>query len=273
MRFLVAGGVSIHRACLLVSLADTTFRYVAHSSDDTALIKQVRELATRYPRYGYRRITALLRRTQVVNHKRVQRIWHQEGLEVRRLRRSRTYRSRPKRLMATYPGHIWAYDFVEDALVTGTSFKVLTIMDEFTREGIAVDVAFTTSAERVIGVLTALFIQHGAPTYIRSDNGAEFVAQSLQLWLAESGVQTLYIEPGKPWQNGKEERFNGTVRDECLNRYCFGSLAEASVRLQQFRQEYNTERPHSSLSYLTPQAFRNAWKEAQKKLSDPLFSS
>jgi putative transposase len=176
-------------------------------------------------------------------------------------------------LQASYPGHIWAYDFVEDALHTGASFKVLTIMDEFTREGIALDVSFTTSAERVIGVLTALFAQHDAPAYLRSDNGAEFVAQAVQLWLAQCGVQTLYIEPGKPWQNGKEERFNGTVRDECLNRYRFGSLAEASIRLQQFRHEYNTQRPHSSLSYLTPIAFRSAWMEAQKNQSDPLISS
>ena len=144
-------------------------------------------------------------------------------------------------------------------------------MDEFTREGLALDVAHTTSAERVIGVLTALFAQHGAPGYLRSDNGPEFVAQAVQLWLHDSGVQTLYIEPGKPWQNGKEERFNGTVRDECLNRFVFGSIAEASVRLNSYRHEYNSERPHSSLGYLTPQAFRAAWTEAQQKQADPLI--
>ena len=127
-------------------------------------------------------------------------------------------------------------------------------MDEFSREGLALDVATATSAERVIGVLTALFAQHGAPEYLRSDNGAEFVAQAVQLWLAECGVQTLYIEPGKPWQNGKEERFNGTVRDECLNRFVFGSLAEATVRLNAFRREYNTERPHSSCLLYTSDA-------------------
>lgn len=237
------------------------------------MLEQIQELATQYPRYGYRRITALVRQTHVVNHKRVRRLWRQQHLQVQRVRRPRGYRSRPKRLQATYPGHIWAYDFVEDTLYMGVSFKVLTVMDEFTREGMALDVASTTSAERVIGVLTTLFAQHGAPASIRSDNGPEFVAQALQLWLAQSGVETLYIEPGKPWQNGKEERFNGTVRDECLNRYRFSSLAEASVRLQQFRQEYNTERPHSSLSYLTPHAFRNAWTEAQKNLSSPLISS
>jgi putative transposase len=123
----------------------------------------------------------------------------------------------------------------------------------------------------VIGVLAALFAQHRAPAYLRSDNGAEFVAHSVQLWLADCGVETLYIEPGKPWQNGKEERFNGTVRDECLNRYLFGSLAEAGVRLSAFRNEYNSERPHSRLGYLTPLAFRAAWMQAQQMLEDTLI--
>jgi putative transposase len=174
-------------------------------------------------------------------------------------------------MQATYPGHIWAYDFVEDSLSSGVIFKVLTVMDEFTREGLALDVTSTTSADRVIGVLTTLVAQHGAPAQLRSDNGAEFVAQTVQLWLAQSGVATLYIEPGKPWQNGKEERFNGTVRDECLNQFVFGSLAEACVRLERFRQEYNTERPHSALGYLTPQAFRGAWTEAHKNQQDSLI--
>lgn len=265
---LVAGGLSIYRACLLASLAYATFRYQVQRADDTELVNHVRALAPRYPRYGYRRITALVRQAQVVNQKRVRRVWQQHRLQVQRIRRSRPQRSRSIALAATHPGHIWAYDFVEDACAPGTPFKVLTVMDEFTREGLALDVATTTSAERVIGVLTALFAQHGAPTYLRSDNGAEFVAQAVQLWLADCGVQTLYIEPGKPWQNGKEERFNGTVRDECLNRYVFGSLAEACVRLNCFRNEYNTERPHSRLAYLTPQAFRAAWTEAQQKQAD-----
>lgn len=122
-------------------------------------------------------------------------------------------------------------------------------------------------------MLTALFAGHGAPSHLRSDNGAEFVAHAIQLWLAECGVQTLYIEPGKPWQNGKEERFNRTVRDECLNQFVFGSLAEATVRLNCFRNEYNTERPHSRLGYLTPQAFRTAWTEARRKQANSLIAT
>jgi putative transposase len=149
---------------LLVSLAPATFRYRAHPDDDTELSTRIRGLATRYPRYGYRRITALLRQTERVNHKRVRRVWRQQELQVKRLRRLRPRRSRPTQLAATHPGQIWAYDFVEDALANGTPFKVLTVMDEFTQLGLALDVALTTSAERVIGVLTALFAQHGAPS-------------------------------------------------------------------------------------------------------------
>lgn len=208
------------------------------------MLTQIRELATRHPRYGYRRISVLLRRTTLVNEKRVRRLWRLHQLQVQRVkRRRRAQSSRPTRLVAAYPGHIWACDFVEDALADGTILRILTVMDEFTREGLALDVALSTSAERVIGVLAVLIAQHGAPEHLRSDNGAEFVALAIQGWRAQAGVQTLYIDPGKPWQNGKEERFNGTVRDECLNMHQFYSLAEACVRLDAFRQYYNHERP------------------------------
>jgi putative transposase len=268
VRFLVGGGVSVQRACVLVQLHRSTFRYQAHPRDDTALVGQLQQLTTRYPRYGYRRTAALVRRSERVNEKRIRRLWRLHGFQVRRPARRRTRRERLKRVSATAPNHIWAYDFVEDALMDGTPLRILTVMDEFTREGLALDVALTTSAERVIGVLTALIAQHGAPKHLRSDNGAEFVATAVQVWLAQSGVKTLYIEPGKPWQNGKEERFNGTLRDECLNLHLFASLAEACVRLNAFRHEYNTERPHSRLSYLTPLEFKRAWLQAQAKHED-----
>jgi putative transposase len=267
--FFVVGGVSVPRACTLVHIPRSTFRYVAQPRDDAVLVHQIQQLAARHPRYGYRRISALLRRTRRVNEKRVRRLWRKQGLQVQRVRRRRPRPLRPARFEAAYPGHIWAYDFVEDALADGTPLRILTVMDEFTREGLALDVALSTSAERVIGVLTMLVAQHGAPAYLRSDNGAEFVATAVQLWLAECGVQTLYIEPGKPWQNGKEERFNGTVRDECLNMHQFHSVAEACARLSAFRQHYNHERPHSRLSYLTPLEFKTAWFEAQAKQQDP----
>jgi putative transposase len=271
--FLVAGGLSVPRACALVRLARSTFRYIAQPNDDAVLLEQLRELATRHPRYGYRRISVLLRRTVQVNEKRVRRLWRQQRLQVKRVRRRRLRPALPARLAAAYPGHIWAYDFVEDALADGTPLRILTVMDEFTREGLALDVALSTSAERVIGVLTALIAQYGAPANLRSDNGAEFVATAVQTWLTQCGVQTLYIDPGKPWQNGKEERFNGTVRDECLNMHQFFSVAEACVRLSTFRHHYNTERPHSRLGYLTPLAFKTAWYEAQEKQPDPHIES
>lgn len=269
VQFLVAGGLSVQRACTVVQMHRSSFRYVAHPTDDMPLLGRIHGLAAQHTRYGYRRISVLLNRTEKVNQKRVRRLWKLHQLQVRRVVRKRVRRVRPARLQAAYPGHIWAYDFVEDALADGTPLRILTVMDEFTREGLALDVALTTSAERVIGVLTALFAQHGAPAHLRSDNGGEFVAIAVQAWLAQCGVQTLYIDPGKPWQNGKEERFNGTVRDECLNLHVFTSLAEACVRLGAFRHHYNTERPHSQLGYLTPLAFKAAWREAQAKVQDP----
>lgn len=268
VHFLVHGGLSVQRACTLVQIHRSTFRYVAHPTDDEELLTQIHALTTRHPRYGYRRISALVNRTVRVNQKRIRRLRHLHQLQVRRVVRRRVRRVRPARLQAAYPGHIWPYDFVEDALADGTPLRILTVMDEFTREGLAVDVALTTSADRVIGVLTGLIAQHGTPLYLRSDNGAEFVATAVQTWLAQSGMQTLYIDPGKPWQNGKEERFNGTVRDECLNMHVFGSLAEACVRLALFRHQYNAERPHSQLGYLTPLAFKAAWVETQAQLEE-----
>ena len=273
VHFLISGGLSVQRACALLQLHRSTFRYAAHPRDDTQTVTQMQSLAAQNPRYGYRRMHTLLNQTEHINHKRVRRLWRKHRLQVPRVVRKRLRRERPARLQAAYPSHIWAYDFVEDALADGRKLYILTVMDEFTREGLALEAALATSAERVIGVLAALVAQHGAPGYLRSDNGAEFVARAVQVWLAESGVQTLYIEPGKPWQNGKEERFNGTVRDECLNLYVFSSLAEAHVRLSAFRQQYNSQRPHSRLRYLTPLAFKKAWLEAQANLQDPLIST
>lgn len=269
VRFLVAGSLSVERACQLVAIHRSTFRYVAHPPDDEPLLATIKELAQRHPRYGYRRISALIRREERVNQKRVRRLWRQHRLQVPRISRRRSLRKPPsERLIAAYPGHIWAYDFVEDALVDGTPLRILTVMDEFTREGLALDVDVCASAERVLGILAALVAQHGAPRHLRSDNGPEFVATAVKLWLAQRGVQTLYIDAGKPWQNGKEERFNGTVRDECLNMHAFASLAEAWMRLSAFQKEYNTIRPHSSLGDLAPHMFKTAWREAQAKTQE-----
>lgn len=220
------------------------------SSDDTELLAQMRELAARHPRYGYRRMSVLLRRTAQVNEKRVRRLWRQHRLQVQRVRRRRVRLLRPLRPAAVYLGHTWAYAVVEDALADGTPLRILTVMGKFAREGLAIGVALTTSAERVIGVLTALVAQYGAPAYLRSDNGAECIATAVQLRLTQCGIPTLYIDPGKLWQSGKGEHFNGTVPAECLNRQTFYSVAEICVRLSIFRHHYNHERPHSRLGYL-----------------------
>jgi putative transposase len=168
-------------------------------------------------------------------------------------------------LQATHPGHVWTYDFVHDACRTGTPLKVLTVMDEFTREGLAIEVPSSMPSAKVIRVLGQLFHTHGAPEFLRSDNGPEFVALAVRSYLAQHQTATLYIDPGCPWQNGYEERFNGTVRDECLNLYAFHTVAEARVVCGAYLREYNDERPHSSLGYRTPAEFKQEWLERQSQ--------
>ncbi len=267
MQFLVTGGLSVLRACALLQLHRSTCAYQAHPTDDSALVAQIQDRAAKHPRYGWRRVGVLLQRTHWVNHTRLRRSWQRHHLQVRRRPRKRR-RTRPPAFVASYPGHIWAYDFLADATMQGTPLDSLSVRDEFTREGLAIEVATTTSAEHVIAVLTQLLARQGALAYIRSDNGAAVVATALQTWLAQAGVATLYIEPGKPWQNGKEERFNGTVRDEWLHMQVFTSVVEAAVRLEAVRQHYNHERPHSSLAYQTPRACTEAWRRAQAERRD-----
>lgn len=263
VRFLESCGVSVQRACVLVQLHRSTLHYQPRPVVIDDVPATIATLAQKHPRYGYRRVWAVLRRTRTVNRKRVHRLWKQAHLQVQRPRRRRSRPERLAALAAAFPNHIWAYDFLEDRDAQGTVLRILTVMDEFTREGLAIDVGTSTSAARGIGVLAQLVAVHGAPLYVRSDTGAEFVAVALQLWRANQRIQTLYIDPGSPWQNGKDERFNGTVRDECLNLYLFASVAEARVRLESFRQHYNDERPHSRLGYQTPSEFKRAWISAQ----------
>lgn len=215
------------------------------------------ELAKRYGRYGYRRITALLRRAGwVVNAKRVERIWRQEGLKVPRKqpKRGRLWlndgsciRLRPER-----PNHVWAYDFVADRTHDGRGFRMLTVIDEFTRESLAVEARRSFKAQDVLEVLAELFIQRGPPEHIRSDQGPEFVAKAVRSWLGRLGVQTLFIEKASPWENGYNESFNGKLRDELLNGEIFYSLREAQILIEAWRRHYNTVRPHSALGYRPP---------------------
>lgn len=271
VRFLLTKGLSVLRACVLVQLQRATFLYQARPAADDELMSELEVLAQANPRYGYRRAWALLRRKRPLNRKRVHRLWKRAKLQVRRAKRPRARRERLLPLAAAYPNHVWAYDFVQDQDMYGRTFYILTVMDEFTREGVAIAVAEATSAEWVLAVLNELVARDGAPAYLRSDNGAEFVALAVQAWLARRQVRTLYIDPGCPWQNGKEERFNGTVRDECLNLHLFASLAEARVRLEAFRHHYNHDRPHSRLDYRTPAAFRKAWEATQAQQQDSLI--
>ena len=269
VRFLATKGISVRRACLLAFLPRATFTYQARERpDEEALLADITQLVQQHPRYGYRRIHALLRRKRTINRKRVHRLWKRARLQVKRTVR-RPRRNRPPPQSAAYPNHVWAYDFVEDRALDGSVLRILTVMDEFTREGLDIDVDSSSSADRVISRLEQLVALHDAPAYLRSDNGPEFVAVAVQVWLAQRQIGTLYIDPGCPWQNGKEERFNGTVRDECLNMHVFTSAIEAGVRLCAFRQHYNEERPHSALGYQTPSEFKRAWVAAQQTSDDP----
>lgn len=175
-------------------------------------------------------------------------------------------------IVATRPNQVWTYDFVHDTCANGQRIQILTLTDEFTRESLAIDVATTIRAAHVLAVVERVIGQHGAPAYVRSDNGPEFVAQAVQRWLQLRQVQTVYIEPGSPWQNAYGESFNGRLRDECLSLEWFRNLAEAKVVIELWRRHYNDERPHSSLDYQTPRAFRQAYEDQQAEtatLGDP----
>ncbi len=215
-------------------------------------------LATKYGRYGYRRITALLNNEKRwrVNHKRVERIWIREGLKVpkKQPKRSRLWLNDGSciRLRPKYKNHVWSYDFMIDRTANGRAFKVLNIIDEFTRECLATLVARKIKNQDVVDLLFHLFIFRGVPEHIRSDNGPEFTAKAIRTWLNHLGVKTLYIEPGSPWENGYIESFNGKLRDELLAREIFTTLEEAKILIEQWRREYNQVRPHSTLGYRPP---------------------
>ena len=266
--FLKRRGLSERRSCVLVKLSRSSLHYVAHPRDDGNLEQRLREIARKHKRYGYRRAWALLRREQVVvNHKRVHRVWKHAGLgcpvHKKRPRRSHT---EPVPQEARYPNHVWTYDFVFDATMDGRALKFLTLIDEYTRECLALVPARRLPASAVIQILEQVSANRGWPEYVRSDNGPEFTARVIQRRLAAQGVATRYIEPGSPWQNGYAESFNGKFRDECLNMELFYSLADAQISMAAWQNEYNTHRPHSSLNYQTPAECRLAWQ--QKQMSD-----
>jgi putative transposase len=251
-------GVSERRACRVLGQARSTQRHRVRVGEfERRLVTRIVELACRFGRYGYRRITALLKREGwPVNHKRVERIWRREGLKVpkKQPRRGRLWlndgsclRLRPER-----KDHVWSYDFVFDRTHDGLPLRMLTVIDEYTRECLAIDVARSLTSEDVIFRLEQLFVERGTPDFIRSDNGPELTANALREWLARLRVRTLYIEPGSPWENGFCESFNGKLRDEHLNGEIYYTLTEARVLIEMWRREYNHFRPHSSLGYRPP---------------------
>ena len=251
-------GISERRACKVLDQARSTQRrMLSPPSDEEQLTGDIITLATQYGRYGYRRITAMLRdKGWRVNHKRVERIWRKEGLKVpmRQPKRKRLWLNDGSciRLRPEYKDHVWSYDFVIDRTANGRALKILTIIDEYTRECLGLFVKRRITSQEVIDKLFELFILRGIPEHIRSDNGPEFTARAVRRWLGKLGVKTLFIEPGSPWENGYIESFNGKMRDELLNREVFTTLTEAEVLIKQWQQEYNHIRPHSSLGYRPP---------------------
>jgi putative transposase len=221
------------------------------------LVQRVVALASQYGRYGYRRITALLRgEGWQVNHKRVARLWRREGLKVpqKQPKRGRLWLTDGSclRLRPTHRHHVWAYDFVSDRTHDGRPVKILAVVDEYSRECLTLRVARQCRATDVLETLADLFVTHGAPAYLRSDNGPEFTAQVVRAWLQALEVQTLFIERGSPWENGYVESFNGKLRDELLARETFFTLTEARILIERWRRQYNTVRPHSALGYRPP---------------------
>ena len=250
--------VSQRRACKLLNQPRVTQRYLPiKREDEKPLTKRIIELASMFGRYGYRRITALLRvEGWWVNHKRVERIWRREGLKVpqKQPKRGRLYLddSSCVRLRPECKDHVWSYDFVQARTRNGRSFRMLCLIDEYTRECLSIDVARRLNHDDVLERLAWLMATRGVPGHIRSDNGSEFTAKAVRKWLKKVDVKTLYITPGSPWENGYVESFNGKLADELLEREVFDTLHEAKVLIERWRVHYNTMRPHSSLGYRPP---------------------
>ncbi len=258
MRIVQTLSVSERRACQALGQYRTTQRYLSHiGTEEEKLTGRIIELASQYGRYGYRRITAMLQQQSwQVNHKKVEKIWRKEGLKVpqKQPKRGRLWLNDGSciRLRPEHKDHVWSYDFVMARTAEGRSFRMLNIIDEYSRECLAIEVKRKITSQDVIDQLFELFILRGIPEHIRSDNGPEFTAKAARNWLESLGVKTLFIEPGSPWENGYVESFNGKLRDELLNREIFTTLTEAKILIEWWRKEYNHIRPHSSLGYRPP---------------------
>lgn len=260
-------GVSERRACRVLSLYRSTKRRQPGQPERAALIARIYALSERYPRFGYRKIFALLKAEQwPVSRETVRRLRQREGLQVVKKARKRrpvgTNTAVPTR--AVQPNYVWSYDFVHDETTDGRRLKCLTVLDEYTREGLTIYCARSITAGDVVRVLQQLFAQRGAPGYVKSDNGPEFIAQQVTSWLRAHHVDTTFIEPGSPWQNGHNESFNGVFRDGCLDRWLFASVQEARRLMIHWLEEYNHERPHGALGGLTPAAFAAQYRASRE---------
>jgi len=261
--------VSQRRACEVVEQPRSSQRYCGRRSDqDRLLTQRMLALSKEHPRYGYRRITALLRREDgTVNRKRVYRLWRKEGLQVpvrqRKCRHLGSSANSCTRRKSERPNMVWSYDFVMDQTADGRRLKWLAIVDEFTRECLRLEVARSMEAVDVVEILRNLVAERGLPEFIRSDNGPEFIAQAVQKFLVERGGETAFIAPGAPWENAYSETFNSRMGDELLKRELFTSVPEAQVMGARYRKDYNEQRPHSALGYSTPAAYAAACSAAR----------
>ena len=263
-------GVSERRACALLGVARSGLGYASKRDQaDAPLLARMRELGAQYPRYGYRFVRIFLEREgHAMSADRAYRLWKKAKLQVPKKRpRRRVATSRPRPLPPSGPNHVWAIDFVFDACADGRQIKCLTVVNEWTRESLAIDVAGSIRSARVIDVLARLVSTHGAPRHLRCDNGPEFISKALLRWMTDEKIGTAFIDPGKPWQNGTDESFNGRFRDECLGLEWFRNRTEAVVVIETWRRHYNEVRPHSSLGYQTPREFKRKYLAETKASS------
>ena len=257
--YAIGRGLSQRRACALLRVSRSTLGYeLKMPIKNEPVIEAMRGLSGQFPRFGSRRIRVMLEREGIILSKdRCAALWAKAGLQVpKKRRRRRVAQSRPRPYAPAAMNSVWCYDFVFDACANGQQLKCLTVVDVYTRECLAIDVAGSIRSRRVIEVLSQLISVRGAPRYLRSDNGPEFVSTALLKWMVEEHIETALIDPGKPWQNGTDERFNGKFRDECLAMEWFRNRIEAKVVIGDWRVHYNEVRPHSSLQYQTPAEFR-----------------
>lgn len=256
--YAIKRGLSQRRACTLMSISRSCLTYIPRMPiKDEVVVQAMKKLSGQYPRFGYRRIKILLSREGLsMSRERCARIWSNSGFQVPKKKRRRINRASCQPMKATYPNAVWSYDFVHDACANGQKLKCLTVIDEYTKECLAIEVASSIRSHQVIDVLAKLMSIHGMPSCLRSDNGPEFVSTALLQWVNNEALDLLLIEPGKPWQNGTNESFNGKFRDECLSAEWFRNRMEAKVIIEDWRNHYNRVRPHSSLGYKTPMEFK-----------------